>query len=57
MLKILVNIKDGTTIDDALGEAYDKVAKLLGVEFPGGPKIEDLAEKGIQKDRVTKTNL
>ncbi len=36
----------GTTIDDALGEAFDKTAKLLGVEFPGGPKIEMLAEKG-----------
>ena len=30
----------GTTIDDALGEAFDKTAKLLGIEFPGGPKIE-----------------
>ena len=36
----------GTTIDDALGEAYDKTAKLLGIEFPGGPQIEILAEKG-----------
>ena len=36
----------GTTIDDALGEAFDKTAKLLGVEFPGGPQIEILAQKG-----------
>ena len=36
----------GTTIDDALGEAFDKTAKLLGVEFPGGPQIEILAEMG-----------
>ena len=36
----------GTTIDDALGEAFDKIAKLLGIKFPGGPKIEILAEKG-----------
>ena len=36
----------GTTIDDALGEAFDKTAKVLGIEFPGGPKIEVLAEKG-----------
>ncbi|MDA9708899.1 tRNA (adenosine(37)-N6)-threonylcarbamoyltransferase complex transferase subunit TsaD [bacterium] len=36
----------GTTIDDALGEAFDKTAKLLGVEFPGGPQVEILAEKG-----------
>ena len=36
----------GTTIDDALGEAFDKTAKLLGIEFPGGPKIEDWAKRG-----------
>ena len=36
----------GTTIDDALGEAFDKTAKLLGIEFPGGPKIEEYARKG-----------
>jgi len=36
----------GTTIDDALGETFDKTAKLLGLEFPGGPKIEKLAKKG-----------
>jgi len=36
----------GTTIDDALGEAFDKTAKLLGIEFPGGPKIEVYAKKG-----------
>ena len=36
----------GTTIDDALGEAYDKTAKLLGIEFPGGPKLEQFAKKG-----------
>ena len=36
----------GTTIDDAVGEAFDKTAKLLGIEFPGGPKIEVFADKG-----------
>ena len=36
----------GTTIDDALGEAFDKTAKLLGIKFPGGPFIEKLAAKG-----------
>ena len=36
----------GTTIDDALGEAFDKTAKLLDIEFPGGPQIEVLAKKG-----------
>ncbi len=39
----------GTTVDDALGEAFDKTAKLLGIEFPGGPQIEILAEKGDPK--------
>jgi N6-L-threonylcarbamoyladenine synthase len=36
----------GTTIDDALGEAFDKTAKILGIEFPGGPKLEQFAKKG-----------
>ena len=36
----------GTTIDDALGEAFDKTAKLLNLSYPGGPKIEKLARKG-----------
>jgi len=36
----------GTTIDDALGEAFDKTAKLLGIKFPGGPIIEKWAKKG-----------
>ena len=39
----------GTTIDDAVGEAFDKTAKLLGIEFPGGPKIEEYAKKGNSK--------
>ena len=36
----------GTTIDDAVGEAFDKTAKLIGIEFPGGPKIEEFAKLG-----------
>ena len=36
----------GTTIDDALGEAFDKTAKLLGIKFPGGPQIEEYAKNG-----------
>ncbi len=35
----------GETVDDAIGEAYDKVAKLLGLEYPGGPVIDRLAQK------------
>ena len=42
----------GTTEDDALGEAFDKVAKILGFEYPGGPSIENLAKlwKGKLQD-------
>ncbi|HEX9137383.1 MAG TPA: tRNA (adenosine(37)-N6)-threonylcarbamoyltransferase complex transferase subunit TsaD, partial [Nitrospirota bacterium] len=36
----------GQTRDDAAGEAYDKVAKLLGLEYPGGPAIDRLAQQG-----------
>jgi N6-L-threonylcarbamoyladenine synthase len=35
-----------TTIDDALGEAFDKTAKILGLGFPGGPAVERLASEG-----------
>jgi len=36
----------GTTLDDAVGEAFDKTAKLLGLGYPGGPAIAELAENG-----------
>jgi len=36
----------GTTLDDAIGEAFDKVAKLLDLAYPGGPEIAKLAKKG-----------
>ncbi|TCR89994.1 tRNA (adenosine(37)-N6)-threonylcarbamoyltransferase complex transferase subunit TsaD [Rhizobium sp. BK376] len=36
----------GTTIDDALGEAFDKTAKLLGLPYPGGPAVEEAAKTG-----------
>ncbi|HEY7047000.1 MAG TPA: tRNA (adenosine(37)-N6)-threonylcarbamoyltransferase complex transferase subunit TsaD [Jatrophihabitantaceae bacterium] len=36
----------GATVDDAAGEAYDKVARLLGLPFPGGPPIDRLAREG-----------
>ncbi|MDE2444924.1 MAG: tRNA (adenosine(37)-N6)-threonylcarbamoyltransferase complex transferase subunit TsaD [Alphaproteobacteria bacterium] len=39
----------GTTIDDALGEAFDKVAKLLGLGYPGGPRVEAYARRGDMK--------
>ena len=36
----------GQTLDDAAGEAFDKVAKLLGLGYPGGPVVERLAKEG-----------
>jgi N6-L-threonylcarbamoyladenine synthase len=41
--------KLGGTIDDALGEAYDKTAKMLGLGYPGGPAVEALAKTGDPK--------
>ncbi len=49
----LVHVKDytkfeilGKTRDDAIGEAFDKVARVIGLEYPGGPKIDKLAKEG-----------
>jgi N6-L-threonylcarbamoyladenine synthase len=42
----------GTTLDDALGEAFDKAAKLLGLGYPGGPEVERLAAKGRPKIKL-----
>ncbi|MFN8828722.1 MAG: tRNA (adenosine(37)-N6)-threonylcarbamoyltransferase complex transferase subunit TsaD [Labrys sp. (in: a-proteobacteria)] len=39
-------VRLGTTIDDAIGEAFDKTAKLLGLGYPGGPKVEAAAASG-----------
>ena len=39
----------GKTIDDACGEAYDKVARCLGMNYPGGPEVEKLAKLGNEK--------
>lgn len=39
----------GETLDDAAGEAFDKVAKMLGLGYPGGPKVAQLAEQGNPK--------
>ncbi len=41
--------KLGSTMDDALGEAFDKVAKMLGLGYPGGPVVEKLAKLGNAK--------
>ena len=52
----LVHVKDyndmeviGKTIDDACGEAYDKVARCLGMNYPGGPEVEKLAKLGNEE--------
>lgn len=49
----LIEMKDhykfsklGGTLDDAIGECYDKVARVIGLEYPGGPKIDKLAREG-----------
>jgi N6-L-threonylcarbamoyladenine synthase len=39
-------VRLGTTVDDAMGEAFDKVAKMLGLPYPGGPKVEAAAASG-----------
>ena len=41
----------GTTVDDAVGEAFDKVARLLGLGYPGGPAVEAAAERARDPDR------
>lgn len=39
----------GSTLDDAAGEAFDKIAKFLGLGFPGGPAIDNLSQQGDKK--------
>lgn len=61
---LLVRIKDfccfeiiGKTRDDAIGEAYDKVARVIGLEYPGGPKIDTLAKEGEPSIELPKTHF
>jgi N6-L-threonylcarbamoyladenine synthase len=42
-------VRLGTTVDDAMGEAFDKVAKMLGLPYPGGPRVERAAAGGDPK--------
>jgi N6-L-threonylcarbamoyladenine synthase len=42
-------VRLGTTVDDAMGEAFDKVAKMLGLPYPGGPEVERAASQGDAK--------
>ena len=46
----------GTTVDDAAGEAFDKVARVLGLQYPGGPEIDKLAKEGQKKYNFTVSN-
>lgn len=43
----------GSTVDDAVGEAFDKVARVLGLPYPGGPEIDKLAKSGENKYNFT----
>ncbi|MGB0925079.1 MAG: tRNA (adenosine(37)-N6)-threonylcarbamoyltransferase complex transferase subunit TsaD [Minisyncoccia bacterium] len=43
----------GETIDDAVGEAFDKVARMLGMQYPGGPKISAAAQHGKHNDDIS----
>lgn len=47
----------GETLDDAVGEAYDKVARMLDLGYPGGPIIDKLAEKGNDTYNLTRPYL
>lgn len=60
----LVHIKDyndfeilGKTRDDAIGEAFDKVARVIGLGYPGGPKVDKLAKKGTACIELPKTHM
>lgn len=46
----------GTTLDDAVGESFDKVARVLGLGYPGGPKVSKLAESGQANISFAKQN-
>ena len=46
----------GTTLDDAVGESFDKVARVLGLGYPGGPKVSKLAESGEANIQFAKPN-
>ncbi len=47
----------GQTKDDAVGEAFDKTARLLGLEYPGGPKVSQLAERARARTKEDKYNF
>ncbi len=47
----------GSTLDDAVGEAGDKIARVMGLGYPGGPKVDKLAKQGKANIRFVKDNL
>ena len=47
----------GKTKDDAIGEAFDKVARVIGLGYPGGPKIDNLAKQGTPNIELPKAHL
>ena len=47
----------GKTRDDAIGEAFDKVARVVGLSYPGGPKVDKLAKTGIPNIKLPKTHF
>ncbi len=60
----IVHVKDycefevlGKTRDDAIGEAFDKVARVVGLGYPGGPKVDKLAEEGKPTIELPKTHF
>ncbi|MBR3249872.1 MAG: tRNA (adenosine(37)-N6)-threonylcarbamoyltransferase complex transferase subunit TsaD [Clostridia bacterium] len=60
----LIHVKDytefeilGKTRDDAIGEAFDKVARVVGLGYPGGPKVDKLAKEGQANIELPKTHI
>lgn len=60
----IINVKDytkfemlGKTRDDAIGEAFDKVARVVGLGYPGGPKVDKLAKEGEPNIKLPKTHF
>ncbi len=60
----IINVKDytkfemlGKTRDDAIGEAFDKVARVVGLGYPGGPKVDKLAKEGEANIKLPKTHF
>ena len=60
----IIHVKDytefeiyGKTRDDAIGEAFDKVARVVGLGYPGGPKVDKLAKEGSANIKLPKTHF